>query len=70
MAITLSTAEFSLLYEYLDREHSIVWDPDTVGQTTKLGKQLWDRIQQVAIEQDFTPTHSSIDDGLHSTTWG
>lgn len=61
MPITLTTDEFALLYEYLDREHSLVWDPSTVGQTTKIGKKLWDRIQDVAVEQDFTPTHDSLD---------
>ena len=61
--ITLSTDEFALLYEYLDREHSLVWDPDTVGVTTKIGKQVWDRIQEVAIEQGFTPRHDPIKGG-------
>jgi hypothetical protein len=51
MPITLSDDEFALLYEYLDREHSSVWDPETVGKTTKIGKRLWDRIQDVAVEQ-------------------
>jgi hypothetical protein len=60
VAITLTDEEFSLLYEYLDREHSIAWDPNTVGETTKLGKTLWDRIQEVAQEQNFTATHQSI----------
>jgi hypothetical protein len=60
MGVTLSDEEFALLYEYLDREHSIVFDPNTVGQTTKLGKKLWDRIQEVANEQGFVPTHESI----------
>ena len=68
MAITLSTEEFALLYEYLDREHSLDWDVESIGVTTKLGKQLWDRIQGIAVEQNFTPTHIPIDDGLHSTT--
>jgi hypothetical protein len=41
--ITLSCDEFALLYQYLDREHTITWDPEEVGLTTKLGKKLWDR---------------------------
>jgi hypothetical protein len=62
--ITLSTEEFALLYEYLDREHSLVWDPETVGLTTKIGFKLWRRIQKIATEQGFTPTHTPIEDGL------
>jgi hypothetical protein len=62
--VTLSTEEFALLYEYLDREHSIVWDPMTVGVTTKIGKKLWDRIQEIATEQNFTPTHTPIEEDL------
>ena len=61
--ITLTTEEFALLYEYLDREHTLVWDPKTVGKTTKIGKKLWDRIQAVAVEQGFTPTHTPINEG-------
>ncbi len=53
--ITLSEEEFALLYTYLWREHTITWDPDHVGLTTKLGKQLWDRVREIADEQDFTP---------------
>jgi hypothetical protein len=64
--ITLSTDEFALLYEYLDREHSIVWDRMILGQTTKLGKKLWDRIQEIAKEEGFTPTHTPIEGGRHN----
>jgi hypothetical protein len=60
--ITLTTEEFALLYEYLDREHSIVWDPDIIGDTTKIGKKLWDRVQEIAEEQHFTPTHEPLSD--------
>ena len=62
MPITLSDDEFATLYEYLDREHSFVWDPMVVGKTTKIGKKLWDRVQEIAVEQDFTPTHEPIDE--------
>lgn len=61
--ITLTTEEFALLFEYLDREHTQVWDPNTVGQTTKIGKKLWDRVQKIAVEQGFTPTHTPINEG-------
>jgi hypothetical protein len=49
--ITLSDDEFNLLYDYLDREHSVTWDPDEVGEMTMVGKKLWDRVQEIAIEQ-------------------
>jgi hypothetical protein len=61
--ITLSTDEFALLYEYLDREHSMDWDVESVGLTTKIGKQIWDRVQEIAVEQNFTPTHTPIEGG-------
>jgi hypothetical protein len=64
MSITLTAEQFALLYEYLDREHAITWDPETVGEITKLGKQVWDRVQEIAREQNFTPTHQPIDEGL------
>jgi hypothetical protein len=35
--ITLSTDEFALLFQYLDWEHSLVWNPETVGKITKIG---------------------------------
>jgi hypothetical protein len=38
--VTLSDNEFALLYTYLDREHSIDWDPNSIGQTTKLDRKL------------------------------
>jgi hypothetical protein len=63
--IPLTTEEFALLYEYLDREHSLVFDPNTVGETTKIGKKLWDRVQEIAAEQDFTPTHTPIHGPIH-----
>jgi hypothetical protein len=53
MPVTLSDDDFAMLYEYLDREHTITWDPNTVGQTTKIGKKLWDRVQEIAEEQGF-----------------
>jgi len=61
--IKLTRKEFALLYEYLDREHSFVWDPAEVGKTTKLGKELWDRVQKIATEQDFTPKHKAVPSG-------
>jgi hypothetical protein len=51
MPVMLSDDEFTLLYTYLDREHTITWDPDHVGLTTKMGKKLWDRVQEIAQEQ-------------------
>jgi hypothetical protein len=61
--ITLKPKEFALLYEYLDREHSITWDPKVIGKTTKIGKKLWDRVQEIAVEYDFVPTHEPIEGG-------
>ena len=58
MAITLTDEEFALLYNYLDREHTITWDPEFVGQTTKIGKQLWDRVQEIGAEVGLTPQHT------------
>jgi hypothetical protein len=57
MAVTLSDEEFALLFDYLDREHSITWDPDFVGLTTKLGKQLWDRVRDIGTEQGLVAQH-------------
>lgn len=60
MPFTLTDAEFALLYEYLDREHTVTWDPKEVGKTTKIGKKLWDRVQEIAEEKGFTPTHKAV----------
>lgn len=57
--ITLTTEEFALLYDYLDREHTVTFDVDEVGAMTMIGKQLWDRVQEIAVEQDFVPTHTA-----------
>jgi hypothetical protein len=56
MPVTLTTEEFALLHRYLAREHSIDWDPASIGLTTKIGKKLWDRIQQIGVEQGFAPS--------------
>jgi hypothetical protein len=53
--ITLSDEEFDLLYLYLHREHRMVFDPKEVGETTKIGRKLWARVQEIADEQGFTP---------------
>jgi hypothetical protein len=58
--IKLTEEQFALLYEYLDREHSFVWDARIVGKTTKIGKQLWDTVQEIARQQGFTPQHERI----------
>jgi hypothetical protein len=58
MAVTLSDEEFALLFEYLDREHTITWDPEHVGLTTKMGKKLWDRVQVIGAEHGLSPTHT------------
>lgn len=60
--VTLTEEEFALLYRFLDLEHTETMDPDEVGLITKLGKQLWDRVQEVAVEQGFTPTHDGFPD--------
>jgi hypothetical protein len=60
--IPLSTEQFALLYEYLDREHSITGDPYVIGETTKIGKRLWDEVRQLADEHGFVPTHARIED--------
>lgn len=62
MAISLSDEQFALLYEYLDREHSFVWNPEVVGETTKIGKQLWDTVQAIAVDQGFEPQHERVGD--------
>jgi hypothetical protein len=49
--ITLTDEEFALLYTYQDLQHTVTWDHKEVGLTTKLGKQLWDRVQEIAHEQ-------------------
>jgi hypothetical protein len=49
--ITLTDEEFALLYTYLDLQHTVTWDPKEVGLATKLGKKLWDRVQEIAQEQ-------------------
>ncbi len=58
--IELTEEQFALLYEYLDREHSFVWDPMVVGDTTKIGKKLWDAVQEIAQQQGFTPKHERV----------
>jgi hypothetical protein len=58
--IELTEEQFALLYEYLDREHSLVWDPRVIGDTTKIGKKLWDTVQEIAGQQGFTPQHERI----------
>jgi hypothetical protein len=60
MPVTLSTEELALLHRYLAREHSMDWDPASIGLTTKIGRQLWDRIQQIAVEQGFAPSVVSV----------
>ena len=62
--IELTEEQFALLYEYLDREHSLVLDPETVGQTTKIGKKLWDTVQEIAGQQGFTPQHERVGEHL------
>ena len=57
MAVTLSDEEFALLFDFLDREHTITMDPDFVGETTAIGKQLWDRVQVIGAERGLTPQH-------------
>lgn len=57
MTVPLSDEEFALLYRYLDREHTITFNPVFVGETTKLGKQLWDRVQEIGAEIGLTPQH-------------
>lgn len=53
MPVTLSDEEFALLYEFLDREHTETVDPEEVGVITMLGKQLWDRVQEIAQEENI-----------------
>ncbi len=36
------------------------WDPASIGLTTKIGKQLWDRVQEIAVEQGFAPSVVSV----------
>lgn len=59
----LNEEDFALLYEYLDREHSFVWDPKVIGTTTKIGKKLWDRVQEIGRERGFEPKHERVEDG-------
>jgi hypothetical protein len=55
--VILTDEEFARLFEYLDREHTITWDPDFVGLTTKIGKKLWGRVQVIGAERGLTPQH-------------
>jgi hypothetical protein len=57
VAVTLTDEEFALLYELLDREHTITWDPIFVGETTAIGKKLWDRVQEIGAERGLSPQH-------------
>lgn len=57
MAVTLSDEEFALLFDFLDREHTVTFDPDFVGETTAIGKQLWDRVQVIGAERGLTAQH-------------
>jgi hypothetical protein len=64
MAIKLTDEDFALLYEYLDRENSVYSDATNIDLTTKIGVRLWRRIQEIATETGFMPTHESINNGL------
>ncbi len=55
--VVLTQKEFALLYTYLDREHTITWDVEEIGLSTKLGKQLWDRVQELGGEHGLLPQH-------------
>jgi hypothetical protein len=55
--VVLSDDEFAALYDFLDREHTITWDPDFVGETTAIGKKLWDRVQEIGTERGLIPQH-------------
>ncbi|MDA8320717.1 MAG: hypothetical protein M0030_13045 [Actinomycetota bacterium] len=69
MAITL-TDEHALLYVYLDRKHSFVWDNKVIGQITKIGNRLWRTVQKIAVEQGFEPTHGRVGDAPSSPLTG
>jgi hypothetical protein len=63
--ITLTTGEFALLYEFLDREHSTSYGGvESIDLTTKIGVKLWRRVQEIATKQGFVPRHAPIDSGL------
>ena len=47
MPVTRSDEDSGFLFEYLDREHTVTWDPEHVGLTTKMGKKLWNRVQEI-----------------------
>lgn len=55
MVITLIDEEFATVCEHLHREHTATWNPDHVGLTTKIGKRLWDRVQEIADVQECDP---------------
>ena len=40
MPVTLTDEEFALLFDYLDREHTITFDPDYIGLTPRHWKQV------------------------------
>jgi hypothetical protein len=55
MAVMLTDEQFTLLREYLDRQHTLVYDSDDVGHTVALGRRLWREIHALATVQDPAP---------------
>jgi hypothetical protein len=51
MAVTLSDDEFNTVYQYLERQHRLVHDPEEVGHIVAMGRRAWRMIQRVAEEQ-------------------
>ena len=55
----LTNEELRPLFDYLDRRHTTTWDPNFVGQTTAIGKRVWDRAgrsgSSVALPLDIGP---------------
>jgi hypothetical protein len=56
--ITLTTSEFALIFEFLQRE--MEGDVGSIDLTTKIGVRLWRRIQEIATEQNFVPSHEIV----------
>lgn len=50
--MTLSDEEFALLYTYLDRMNTTTWDPDEVGETTRIGRKVWPLMKAHAADKD------------------
>ena len=52
MPVTLTDAEFTLLYKYFQLSHGTIVDSSRMGEVVKLGYQSWRRLQEIAQDNE------------------